>query len=290
MLLLTGSVPVDGLPLLIGEIGISTGGITIDGTPLAINRGCEAMMKAASLICRELGTDSPHGLVAGDIGKRDGSEKVYYHLIDNLPAMDVDIVTFHYMMPDLKLNKKVLAAIDTMARRPVLIADAGSMYVAKAGGDATAYDVFTPDLGEAAFLADDKADHPTYTRGFIFHMEHDVPELIRRAYDAGNAPTTMFVKGQVDYICQDGEIVDTIDEPMVETMEPIGGTGDLITGMISGLIHAGKTPLEACRIAGRVNRRAGALSRPTPATQVGEILHHIPQALEEVLTQLETAR
>ena len=286
MLLLTGSVPVDGLPLLTGEVGINEGGIPIDGNALAINRGCEAMMKAAALICRELGADSPHALVAGDIGKRDGSEKVYHYLIDNLPAMDVDILTFHYMMPDLKLNKKVLAAIDTMARRPILIADAGSMYVAKAGGDATAYDVFTPDLGEAAFLADDKADHPTYTRGFIFHMEHDVPELIRRAYEADNAPPTMFVKGKIDYICQDGEIVDSIDEPMVETMEPIGGTGDLITGMISGLIHAGKTPLEACRIASRVNRRAGELTQPTPATQVEEILHHIPQALEEVLQRL----
>ncbi len=288
MLLLTGSVPVDGLPLLIGEIGISESGITIDGTPLAINRGCEAMMKAASLVCRELGVDRPHGLVAGDIGKRDGSEKIYHYLIDNLAAMDVDILTFHYMMPDLKLNKLVLAAVDTMARRPVLIADAGSMYVAKAGGDARSYDVFTPDLGEAAFLADDKADHPTYTRGFIFHMEHDVPELIRRAYDADNAPPTMFVKGRIDYVCQDGRIVDTIDAPLVETMEPIGGTGDLITGMISGLIHAGRSPLQACRIAGRINRRAGELTRPTPATQVEEILLHIPQALEEVLQQLET--
>ncbi len=288
MLLLTGSVPVDGLPLLMGEIGISDSGITIDGQALAMNRGCEAMMKAACLVCRELGADSPHGLVAGDIGKRDGSEKVYHHLIDNLATMEVDILTFHYMMPDLKLNKKVLAAVDSMARRPVLIADAGSMYVAKAGGDAPSYDVFTPDLGEAAFLADDKADHPTYTRGFIFHMEHDVPELIRRAYAAGNAPPTMFVKGRIDYICQDGEIVDTIDQPMVETMEPIGGTGDLITGMISGLIHAGRSPLEACRIAGRVNRRAGELTRPTPATQVEEILQHVPRALEEVVQRLGT--
>ena len=66
-------------------------------------------------------------------------------------------------------------------------------------------------------------------------------------------------------------------------MEPIGGTGDLITGMISGLIHAGKSPVEACRIAGHVNRKAGELSRPTPATQVRDILKFIPAALKEVL-------
>jgi NAD(P)H-hydrate repair Nnr-like enzyme with NAD(P)H-hydrate dehydratase domain len=192
----------------------------------------------------------------------------------------------HYVMPDLKLNKKVLATVATMSEKPLMIADAGSMYVAKAGGDARYYDVFTPDIGEATFLADEKADHPAYTRGFTFNMEDDVPELIRRAYAGGNATKTMFVKGAVDYICQDGEIVDTIREPSIETMEPIGGTGDLITGMISGLMHAGRSPLLACRIAGRVNRAAGELANPTPATQVEEILRCLPKALAKVHKEL----
>ena len=252
---------------------------------MAINRGCEAMMSAACLICQEYGVENPVGLVAGDIGKREGSEKVYAHLAENLPHLGARILTLHYIMPDLKRNKKVLATIETMKEKPILIADAGSMYVAKAGGDAHYYDVFTPDLGEIAFLADDKADHPTFTRGFIFHMEDNVPELIHRAYASKNAARTLFVKGTVDYVCQDSEIIDTIDQPIVESMEPIGGTGDLITGMISGLIHAGKSPVEAGRIAGRVNRRAGELSQPTPATQIKDILKFVPAALKEVLAQ-----
>ena len=170
-------------------------------------------------------------------------------------------------------------------KKPVLIADAGSMYVAKAGGDATYYDVFTPDLGETAFLADEKAMHPTYTRGFIFHLEDDVPELIRRAYKSGNAARTMFVKGEVDYICQDGQVVEKISEPRVEALEPVGGTGDTITGMISALIYAGKSPLEACLIAGKANRIAGELANPTPATQVKEIVKHLPAAIKKVLEQ-----
>ncbi|MCI5210581.1 MAG: sugar kinase, partial [Candidatus Electrothrix sp. ATG2] len=93
---------------------------------------------------------------------------------------------------------------------------------------------------------------------------------------------TMFVKGAIDYVCQDGKIVDTISEPSIETMEPIGGTGVLITGMISGLLYAGFTPLQACRIAGRANRVAGELSQPTPATQVQEILRCLPRALDKV--------
>jgi NAD(P)H-hydrate repair Nnr-like enzyme with NAD(P)H-hydrate dehydratase domain len=191
------------------------------------------------------------------------------------------------MMPDMKKNKEVLKRIEALEKRPILIADAGSMYVAKAGGQATAYDVFTPDVGEVAYLADEKAAHPTYTRGFIFHMEDDVPELIRRAYEGENAPHTLFVKGHVDYICQDGRILETVSQPCIEEMEPIGGTGDMITGTISALIYAGKSPLEACRIAARVNRRAGELSQPTPATQVVDIVKHIPGALKAVLETLK---
>ncbi len=59
----------------------------------------------------------------------------------------------------------------------------------------------------------------------------------------------------------------------------------MITGIISGLIYAGKSPIEACRIAGRVNRKAGELSQPTPATQIKDIITHIPAALREVLKQ-----
>lgn len=283
MLLLAGAVPIDKLPLLIGEIEVDEQGVKIEGHDLGINRGNEAMMAAACLICQEYGVENPVGLVAGDIGNRVGSEKIYEYLAENLPNLNVRVLTLHYIMPDLKRNKKVLATIDTMKEKPILIADAGSMYVAKAGGDSHYYDVFTPDLGETAFLADEKADHPTFTRGFIFHMENNVPELIRRAYASNNAPPTMFVKGSVDYICHNGEILYTIDQPSVPTMEPIGGTGDLITGMISGLIHAGESPVDACRIAGHVNRKAGVLSQPTPATQIKDILKFVPAALKEVL-------
>ncbi len=159
------------------------------------------------------------------------------------------------------------------------------MYVAKAGGDGNRYDVFTPDLGELAFLADEKAVHPTYTRGFIYHMDDDVPELISRAFKSGNVARALFVKGKVDYICQDGQILEEIDHPNIEALEAVGGTGDMITGIISGLIYAGKSPIEACRIAGRVNRKAGELSQPTPATQIKDIITHIPAALREVLKQ-----
>ncbi|MEA3386238.1 MAG: NAD(P)H-hydrate dehydratase [Thermodesulfobacteriota bacterium] len=285
MLLLAGTIPVKDLPLLMGRIKFTEQGVKVDNQVLDINRGTAAMLFAAYMICREYGLEGPIGIVAGDIGASDGSLKIYDYLAKNLQQMDVSVLTFHYIMPNIKSNKKVLEKIDSLKKRPVLIADAGGMYVAKAGGDSNRYDVFTPDLGELAFLADEKAVHPTYTRGFIYHMDDDVPELISRAFKSKNIARTLFVKGKVDYICQDGEILEEIDHPNIEALEAVGGTGDMITGIISGLIYAGKSPIEACRIAGRVNRRAGELSRPTPATQVKDIITHIPAALREVLKQ-----
>ena len=61
------------------------------------------------------------------------------------------------------------------------------MYAAKMSGQAASYDLFTPDAGELAFLADETAPHPFYTRGFILHENNKIPDLINRAYSHKNA-------------------------------------------------------------------------------------------------------
>lgn len=83
-----------------------------------------------------------------------------------------------------------------MRPQPLLIADAGFMYAAKMSGQSEAYDLFTPDAGELAFLADEEAPHPFYTRGFILHEENHVPELIARAYAHKNAAKHLLIKGK----------------------------------------------------------------------------------------------
>jgi len=55
-------------------------------------------------------------------------------------------------------------------------------------------------------------------------------------------------------------------------LEPIGGTGDTITGLVSGLVYAGLEPKDAAIYACRTNRMAGLLAQPTPATKVKEII------------------
>jgi hypothetical protein len=60
------------------------------------------------------------------------------------------------------------------------------MYVAKMSGQASQYDLFTL-MWELAFLADEEAPHPFYTRGFILHEDNPPPDLISRAYTFDNA-------------------------------------------------------------------------------------------------------
>ena len=89
------------------------------------------------------------------------------------------------------------------------------------------------------------------------------------------------MKGKTDYIAADGQILATINEPHIPTLEPIGGTGDTITGLVSALVYAGLEPKEAAILACRANRMAGQWARPTPATKVREIVDQFPAVLRQ---------
>ena len=182
-------------------------------------------------------------------------------------------------------HNRVLFAIQNRQPRPLLIADAGFMYAAKMSGQAAEYDLFTPDVGELAFLADETAPHPFYTRGFILQDEDKTPECIQRAYQYENAARHLLVKGASDYIADDSGIRATLSEPSVPAMEAIGGTGDTLTGIVAGLTEAGLDLIRAALTAARANRLAGVLCAPSPASQILELIEQIPTALEQALNE-----
>jgi NAD(P)H-hydrate repair Nnr-like enzyme with NAD(P)H-hydrate dehydratase domain len=95
------------------------------------------------------------------------------------------------------------------------------------------------------------------------------------------------VKGSPDYIAKDGEILATVNAPDVPAMECIGGTGDTITGLVSALACAGYDLVDAALYAARINRVAGLLAHPTPATHIAEIIRNIPAAMQQVLKGAE---
>ena len=166
-----------------------------------------------------------------------------------------------------------------MRPAPLLIADAGFMYAAKMSGQAAEYDLFTPDMGELAFLADETAPHPFYARGFLLSEDNQAPDLVRRAHANANAARHMLVKGARDMVVRGQDILDTVDSPSEEAMEAMGGTGDTLTGMAAALTEAGWDIPSACLAAARANRLAGSLAKPTPAGQIATLIAHIPEAL-----------
>lgn len=193
------------------------------------------------------------------------------------------VLTFHYLLPEVDSCSKIIFTLEKLPFKPFLIADAGFMYAVKMAGYATFFDLFTPDPGELAFLADEMAPHPFYTRGFLLQEENQVEKLIERAYGYKNIPKYLLVKGRLDYVVVEGKVKGVAGEPLVEALEAIGGTGDTLTGIVSALIFCGFEPIKACLLASKTNRLAGYLANPTSATSVREIIPYIPQALEILL-------
>lgn len=285
MLAVVGTIPDEELPLVAGPVTIDGRFLVIQGHKVPISRGTAALLAAAATCLEVLRKPAPFAFLVGDIGRGQGSSRLYEYLTLNLGRYQFSTLTFHYILPIVDWHNRVLFAVQEMAERPRLIADAGFMYVAKMSGQAPEYDLFTPDAGELAFLADEEAPHPFYTRGFILHEDNQVPELIARAYAYDNAARHLLVKGQKDYVATKEGIVAIIAAPVTEALEPIGGTGDSLTGIVSALIAAGFDIVPAAILAARVNRVAGYLARPTPATNLREIVNQIPAALELVLKE-----
>ncbi|PXF59021.1 MAG: sugar kinase [Deltaproteobacteria bacterium] len=283
MLAVVGTTPDQDFPLVAGKVTLHGDRIHIQGNDVSVNRGTHALLAAAIKTAEALGHSGTFGYLVGDIGLGDGSRLLYEYLTKHIREYDFHTIVFHYMQPDVDWHNRVLFAVEEMNRRPVLIADAGFMYAAKMSGQALAYDLFTPDVGELAFLADENAPHPFYTRGFILHEENSVPDLISRAYRHENASRFLLVKGRKDYLADQEGIRATVDNPAEKAMEAIGGTGDTLTGIVAALINAGGEIDESAVIAAKVNRLAGHYARPSPATQVTEIIHHIPRALADLL-------
>jgi hypothetical protein len=287
MLGIVGTVPYNDFSLAEGLVTLEDDHLVLDGRPVPIHRGTPALMGAAIQTLSVFGRDSVTGFLAGDTGKGRGSRQLYEHLVTAASLSGIHTLVFHYLQPDTDWHNRVLFRLQDLENQPILIADAGFMYAAKMSGAAPSYDLFTPDAGELAFLADETAPHPFYTRGFILHTDNPVTELVDRAYAHDNAAQYLLVKGAVDHVMnRQGELF-RVEGPSHEAMEAIGGTGDTLTGIVSALISTGMAIPDAAFAAARANRMAGQYAAPTPATGIDEIIRHIPRAVEEALTRAQ---
>jgi NAD(P)H-hydrate repair Nnr-like enzyme with NAD(P)H-hydrate dehydratase domain len=286
MMLIVGTIPSQDLPLTMARVKAEEEFLVIDGYQIPCTQGTGAMISAALATTNYLGLEAPQVLVAGDIGEGKGSREIYEYLIKMVATLSPEVLALHYCVPDMALIKRLCQSTKECARRPFMVADAGSMYAAKAAGLASEFDIFTPDATEMAFLADQNATHPAYISRHLFDTDiTQTPRLVTDAYHHQNAARLLLVKGAVDYVVGDGEILATIAEPGVPELEAIGGTGDTITGLVSAFTYAGLEPHEAAIVAARANRMAGKFAQATPATRVRQIIEQFPAVFKEHLCQ-----
>ena len=286
MMLIAGTVPRKDLPLVMGTVRTEEDCLLVSGHRILRTQGTGAMVGAALATTEYLKLEAPHALLAGDIGQGKGSREIYEYLIEKVAEISPKVLALHYCLPDMALTRRLCEAVKRCARRPMMIADAASMYAAKAAGLAGEFDIFTPDATEIAFLADPNATHPAYISRHLFDTDiAQTPRLVTESYRNNNAARLLLVKGAIDYVVRDGDILATITEPNVPELEAIGGTGDTITGLLSALVYAGLEPHEAAIIAARANRTAGRFARATPATGVRQIIDQFPAVFKEHLCQ-----
>jgi hypothetical protein len=276
MHLIAGTLPDRDLPLIFGEVTFDGETMRIDGRGVLPIQGTGACLLSAVIAHDYLKTgERVNAVLIGDIGDGQGSRQLYTFLENEVPSLKPKLIVFHYILPIMGMMRRVISSCQKVSDIK-LIADAGSMYAAKACGFAKEFEVFTPDNSELAFLADEKATHPAYIAHHLFAQEDNIEELINRAYSHDNAARVLMVKGKVDYIVEKGSIIAKITDPDIPSLEAIGGTGDTITGLISTFIYIGMKPWHACWIAGMTNRYAGLIINPTPATKVLDIIKAFP--------------
>ena len=234
MMLIVGTVPLKDLPLTIGKASAEGDYLVVNGHRIPCTQGTSAMITAALVTTEYLKLEAPQVLVVGDTGQGKGSCEMYEYLIQNVASLSPQVLALHYCLPDMALTRRLCESVKKCPQRPLMIADAASMYAAKAAGLATSFDIFTPDATEMAFLADPDATHPAYIARHLFDTNvTQTPKLVAAAYQKKNAAKLLLVKGATDYVVRNGEILATISEPNVPALEPIGGTGDTITGLLS---------------------------------------------------------
>lgn len=285
MLLIAGIIPDVDLPLLDCRVERNGQLLNVQRHDISAGQGTAAMVSAALSLTEYFQIDPPRAILAGDIGRGEGSRRIYEYLIENVVELSPAVLALHYWMPNLELMHQLYEKLKMVNPKPVLIADAASMYAAKAAGLAAGFDVFTPDLSEVAFLADPEAIHPAYIDKHLFQScdSSTVPDIIQMAYKNNGAARYLLVKGKSDFIADENGVLAVIDEPDVPELECIGGTGDTITGMCAALIAKGLDIKQALVLSAKANRLAGKDGSITPASRIEEIIARFPKVFENYM-------
>jgi NAD(P)H-hydrate epimerase len=178
--------------------------------------------------------------------------------------------------PGLTTNDQTVAFVrETVRRSPVpLVLDADGLNAFTGDGgalqDRQADTVLTPHVGEFARLTGVKPRD----------LDADRPAHVRALAEQTGAVTLL--KGSRTVIAQPGGrlLVNVTGSPALAT----AGTGDVLTGMIGGLLARGVAPLESAAAATYLHGLAGVFAGRDlgEGALAGDVLERIPEALGQV--------
>ena len=277
-LLVVGTIPFHPGELFEGPVAYEDGTLTVGGVAVPDCQGTAAMLMAALQVTEHFGETPPYAVLGGDIGAGDGTRAAYAALSKRLESdgEKPSVIAFHYVQPIMSLMRRAREKIQECAPQARLVADAGGMYAARAAGLSSGFDLLTPDVGEIGFLAEPDATHPAYVANYLFGQEAFEPvKLIDEAYALGTASRVLIVKGSTDYVATASaapHITATVDAPDIPELEAIGGTGDTVAGLASGLMSVGFDTEQAAIAALRINRLTGAQIVAQVYTPVREMI------------------
>jgi hydroxyethylthiazole kinase-like uncharacterized protein yjeF len=192
-------------------------------------------------------------------------------LLERLEAADALAIG-----PGLTTNESTVAFVrDTMRRSPVpLVLDADGLNAFS--GDAVAFQdreadaVLTPHVGEFARITGVKPRD----------LDADRPAHVRALAEQAGAVTLL--KGSRTVIAQPGGrlFVNVTGSPILAT----AGTGDVLTGMIGGLLARGVAPLESAAAAAYLHGLAGQFAGRDlgEGALAGDVLERVPEAVVHV--------
>jgi NAD(P)H-hydrate epimerase len=192
-------------------------------------------------------------------------------LLERLEAADALAIG-----PGLTTNGSTVAFVrETVRRSPVpLVLDADGLNAFS--GDAAAFQdreadaVLTPHVGEFARITGVKPRD----------LDADRPSHVRALAEQTGAVTLL--KGSRTVIAQPGGrlFVNVTGSPILAT----AGTGDVLTGMIGGLLARGVTPLESAAAAAYLHGLAGRFAGRDlgEGALAGDVLERVPEAVIHV--------
>jgi NAD(P)H-hydrate repair Nnr-like enzyme with NAD(P)H-hydrate dehydratase domain len=280
-LLVAGTMPTEAGRVYEGPVTRGDdGSLVVGGEVLPGCQGTGALLLAAVAACEHGGAEPPYGLLAGDIGRGEGTRAIFSRLPARADEIRPRVIEFHYLQPIMALMRQAVADLACrVADGTLLVADAGGMYAARASGVGAAFELMTPDVGEVGFLADETVSHPAYVSHYLFGTQgFDAVALAVKAQQGASA-RVLLVKGATDYVIEAGEVVGSVSEPVIPALEAIGGTGDTLAGLVSGLMATGMPTVEAALIAARANREAGRLLGARPYHTPSDLADHFRGAL-----------